>query len=124
MKKFLVCKNCGNLVEVIEGKDIPIICCGNNMEHIVPNTVEASIEKHKPVVNLENGCAHIIVGSTIHPMEENHYIKWIYVETNIRSLRYNFKHGDKPEILVNLDENEKIINVYAFCNLHGLWSQS
>ena len=45
------------------------------------NCLEASGEKHLPVVTVEDGAVHVNVGSVNHPIIPGHYIEWIYVQT-------------------------------------------
>ena len=79
--RFLRCKHCGNIVGVIHDAGVPIFCCGQPMEELTPNTVEASGEKHVPVANVENGVLTVQVGSVEHPMAPEHFIMWVYVKT-------------------------------------------
>ena len=51
--KFFICERCGNLVGVIHDSGVPMMCCGQKMTALEPNTVEASGEKHLPVVKVE-----------------------------------------------------------------------
>ncbi len=118
--RFYICRRCGNLVGMIQSSGAPIVCCGEKMEALVPNTVEASSEKHLPVVTVEDGVLTVRVGSAEHPMTPEHYIQWIYVEKESGGQRKAFKPGDKPEAAFCLGD-EKAIAVYAYCNLHGLW---
>lgn len=120
MTKFFICRHCGNLVEAVHNSGVPMMCCGEKMQALEPNTVEASGEKHLPVAKYENGVLTVNVGSVDHPMVEEHLIQWIYVETENGGLRKDLKAGDKPAAVFHLGE-EKPVAVYAYCNLHGLW---
>ena len=118
--KFFVCETCGNLVGMINESGVPMMCCGKKMTHIVPGTVEASKEKHIPVVTVENGKVIVNVGSVDHPMTEEHSITWVYLQTDKGGQRKCLAPGAAPEVIFALaDENP--IAVYAYCNLHGLW---
>ena len=89
------------------------------MEELIPNTVDASGEKHVPVATLlEGGMLNVKVGSVAHPMEEAHHIAFIYVETERGGIRVDL--NDKPEATIYLGE-EKAVAVYEYCKLHGLW---
>lgn len=79
--KFFVCEHCGNLVGMIHDAGVPMMCCGQKMTALVPNTVEASGEKHKPVVKVEGNTVTVNVGSVDHPMLSEHFIEWVYVQT-------------------------------------------
>ena len=118
--RFLRCKHCGNIVGVIHDAGVPIFCCGQPMEELTPNTVEASGEKHVPVASVENGVLTVQVGSVEHPMAPEHFIMWIYVKTENGGHRIQLKPGDAPRAVFHLGD-EKPVAVYAYCNLHGLW---
>lgn len=118
---FKRCRHCGNLVEVIKNNaGVPVSCCGLTMPDLVPNTVEASGEKHKPMVAVGSGRVSVNVGSVNHPMLPEHYIEWIALETDRGLHRRNLKPGEAPAASFLL-EDEIPVAVYAFCNLHGLW---
>ena len=77
--KFLICKHCGNIVEVIRESGVSIVCCGEKMSELKANTTDGAVEKHVPVVNIDGNKVEVVVGSTLHPMVEAHYIQWIYL---------------------------------------------
>ena len=118
--KFYLCRHYGNLVHLLHASGVPMICCGEKMEELIPNTVEASGEKHLPVVQFANGILHVNVGAVDHPMLPEHYIQWIYVQTENGGQLHQFAPGDAPHASFCLGE-EKPSAVYAYCNLHGLW---
>ena len=118
--RFYVCRHCGNLVGMINDAGVPIVCCGEKMEALEPNTVEASSEKHLPVVTAEGDVVRVNVGSADHPMLPEHHIQWVYVQTENGGQRKALKPGDSPSVTFRLD-NDKAVAVYAYCNLHGLW---
>ena len=117
---FKICRHCGNLVELIRDQGVPLICCGQKMEELVPNTVEASGEKHVPVVSVDGDLVRVSVGSVTHPMIPEHYIEWICLETDRGVYRKNLQPGQAPEALFTVP-GEKPAAVYGYCNLHGLW---
>ena len=120
MARFFVCDHCGNLIGVIKDSRVPMICCGQKMTELVPNTVEASGEKHIPVVTVENDVLTVNVGSVDHPMIPEHFIEWVYVETEKGGQRKALKPGEAPNVSFCLG-GDKPVAVYAYCNLHGLW---
>ena len=123
--KFLFCKHCKNLVGVVQGSGVIPVCCGGPMTELPANTVEASQEKHLPVVTIESTDEgmrmHVQVGSVEHPMMDAHYIQWIFVETDKGGHRRALKPGDKPEASFLILDDETPVAVYEYCNLHGLW---
>ena len=90
------------------------------MDALVPNTVEASSEKHIPAVTVEGNTVNINVGSADHPMISEHYIEWIYVQTENGGQRKVLKPGDEPNVSFCLGD-DMAVAVYAYGNLHGLW---
>lgn len=117
--KFYRCANCGNVVQKVVDRRVPVFCCGKRMEELVPGTVEASVEKHLPVVTwIDEKTIKVEVGSVAHPMLEEHHISFIYVETENGGIRVDLK--DKPEAVIALGD-DKPVAVYEYCNLHGLW---
>ena len=120
MAKFYVCRHCGNLIGMIHDAGVPIICCGEKMEELVPNTVEASGEKHVPQVTVADGIVKVDVGSVAHPMTPEHSIQWVYVKKEKGGQRKNLQPGEAPTVSFSLAD-DKPVAVYAYCNLHGLW---
>ncbi|MBP1756594.1 MAG: hypothetical protein H6Q59_2992 [Firmicutes bacterium] len=118
--KFYRCKHCGNIVGMIHNSGVPVVCCGEEMEELVANTVDASKEKHVPVVSIVGNTVKVEVGGVHHPMEEKHYIQWIYLQTKNGGQRKGLKPGDEPVATFALD-NDEVVAVYEYCNLHGLW---
>lgn len=119
--KFYICNHCKNIIGKIQDKGIPVVCCGEKMAELVPNTTEAATEKHIPVASAEGNLITVQIGSTLHPMTEEHLIQWVYLETEEGGQRKSLKAGDKPEVVFALSPSDKAKAVYAYCNLHGLW---
>jgi len=119
-QKFFICKHCGNMVGLIDNKSVPLICCGEKMTELVPNTVEASTEKHLPAISVSGDSISVEIGSVPHPMETDHHIMFVYVETDRGGQRKRLNVGEKPKLEFHFSQ-DKPIAVYAYCNLHGLW---
>ena len=117
--KFYKCAHCGNVILKVVDSKVPVVCCGEKMQELIPGTVDASVEKHLPVVTvLDETTIKVEVGSVAHPMLPEHHISFIYVETENGVIRVDLK--DKPEAVISLG-NERAVAVYEYCNLHGLW---
>ena len=114
--KLLKCSVCGNIVEMIEDKGVPVMCCGKPMDELKANTTDGALEKHVPVAEM-----HVQVGSMEHPMPAVHDITMILVEAGDNIMRKNLKPGEKPEGVFPLGDYKGKVHVYEYCNLHGLW---
>ena len=119
--KFFVCKHCGNIIAYAHDSGVKVACCGEPMQQLVPNTIDAAVEKHVPVVSVDGHCVKVSVGSAAHPMIAAHYIEWIALQTTSGNQRKLLKPEDKPEACFAVCEGDKVEAAYAYCNLHGLW---
>lgn len=121
--KAYACDTCGNIVEVIRGGAVIPLCCGTSMRIILPNSNDAaSTEKHVPVYSREENKVVVRVGEKDHPNIPEHYIEWIEIETPRSIQRKYLKPYDTPLATFYLeDESEEILNIFAYCNVHGLW---
>ena len=118
--KFYVCEHCGNLIGLIHDAGVPMMCCGQKMTKLEAGVVEASHEKHIPVVNVEGNLVTVYIGAVEHPMLEEHSILWVYLQTDKGGHRKCLEVGKAPVVSFALAD-EKPLAVYAYCNLHGLW---
>ena len=118
--KFYICEKCGNLVGLIHESGAPLVCCGQKMTKLEAGVVEASREKHIPVVEVNGNEVKVTVGSVEHPMASEHSILWVYLETDKGGQRKCLEVGKAPVAVFALAD-EKPLAVYAYCNLHGLW---
>ena len=118
--KFYICPHCGNIVEMVNNAGVKPFCCGQKMNELTPNTVDASGEKHIPAVKVGEGVVEVNVGSVDHPMVDVHWIEWVQLVTDKGSYRKWLNPGEAPNVKFLLSE-EKPVAVYAYCNLHGLW---
>ena len=119
--KYYICEKCGNLVEVVNASGVPMVCCGQKMTYLEPGTVEASREKHIPVVKVDGNLVRAEVGSVTHPMSEEHSILWISLETDRGVYRKHLAPTDAPVAEFALADGELPVAVFAYCYLHGLW---
>jgi superoxide reductase len=123
MKKlvFYRCNHCGNIAIKLVDKKVPMMCCGEVMQELTPNTTDAAVEKHVPVVSVDGNVVSVVVGSVTHPMTEEHLIERIVVETTRGYYVRNLEYTDTPTATYTLSDNEELVAVYEYCNLHGLW---
>ena len=120
-QRYLICEHCGNIVEMVKDKGVPIMCCGQKMRELAPNTTDGAGEKHVPVYKVQDGIVHVAVGAIGHPMMEEHSIEWVSIQTKTGGQRKSLKVGEPPEVCFALCKGDELEAVYAYCNLHGLW---
>lgn len=113
------CKICGNIVEVLHGAAGVLVCCGQPMELLVENTADSTKEKHVPLIERIDGGYKVTVGSTLHPMEEKHYIEWIELIADGKAYRQFLKPGEAPSAVFHVAA--ETVTAREYCNIHGLW---
>lgn len=122
MMRFFKCKVCGKIVALVNDVSCcPTKCCGEAMEEIPVNTQDGAYEKHIPVYQVENNIVKVRVGEVDHPMLEAHYIQWIALQTDKGNQRKVLEPGQAPYAEFALLPGEKVVAVYEYCNLHGLY---
>ena len=100
--KFYRCAICGKIVAMVKETSIPTICCGQEMTQLIPGTTDGAAEKHVPVVTRKGNIVEVKVGSVEHPMQDDHYIKWIILETTEGLKVKNLTPSDKPIAIFSL----------------------
>lgn len=119
--KVFKCAHCGNMIEYVKDNGVKVVCCGEPMQEITPNSTDAAVEKHVPVVTKKCNTLTITVSSVEHPMTEEHYIEWVKVKTNLGEYHKALAPNTPPIVSFNLQKGETVELVLAYCNLHGLW---
>lgn len=120
MAQFFKCKKCGKILEVVNKGCPVVVCCGEEMTELKANTNDGATEKHVPVIEQNGDKVTVKVGSVVHPMEVDHYIQWIEIETDKGIQRKFLNPGEEPKATFTLS-GEKLLAAYEFCNKHGLW---
>ena len=120
--KFYKCKICGKIIAMVEETGVPTVCCGESMTELVPNTTDAAVEKHVPVIAQKGNIVEVTVGSVEHPMTPEHYIPWIAIQTKTGNQRKALKPGNPPKATFALIDGDEVVKAVAYCNLHGLWA--
>ena len=124
MKKSRIfkCHDRNLLIEVLGGDEegVKIEYCGQEMIEMIPNTVDASKEKHVPVFECRGYGMKVKVGEVEHPMTKEHHIEWIEVLKGAYTNRKYLKWNGKPEAEFDISLEPGII-LRIYCNLHGLW---
>lgn len=131
MKKFYTCELCGNTIEMIDDSGVIPHCCNVQMTELKPQTEDMGHEKHVPRIEcecvkteVEDGCFHMVtvmIGDEPHPMTREHHIAWVVIETVHGCYRIKLDPIGEPKVTMMLRKSEKILAVYAYCNIHGLW---
>ena len=119
--KFYICEHCGNLIGMVHNAGVPVICCGQKMKPLTPNTTDAAEEKHVPVIAYADNTVTVAIGEVEHPMTEAHHIAWVYLVSDQGVQRKALPVEGAPLVSFALCEKEKPLAAYAYCNLHGLW---
>lgn len=116
--KFFISRGTDTIVEVVQGDDKNF--SEESLAELVPNTSEGAGEKHLPVITVSGDTVTVEVGSVEHPMTEDHYIQWIYLETKCGGQIKYLTPSDSPKAEFTLI-NDEVISAYEYCNIHGLW---
>ena len=114
------CEACGNIVEVLHAGAGELVCCGSPMTLQTANTVEASKEKHVPIIERGEGTITVKIGSVAHPMESAHYIEWIELIADGNVYRAMLKPGEAPEATFAVSAEN--VTAREYCTLHGHWA--
>ena len=114
------CELCGNIVEMVHSGDGTLVCCGQDMTKLEAKTADSSTEKHVPLLAKEGNGYRVTVGSTLHPMTDEHWIQWIELSVDGMIMRQKLNPGDKPEAFFCVGEGKEVF-AREYCNLHGLW---
>lgn len=120
-QRFFICEHCGNMIGFLNFSGVPVVCCGENMKELVPNTMDASAEKHVPVIKVDGNIVTVEIGTAPHPMIEKHFIEWVYIQTAKGGQRKVLLPNNQPSVQFALTDDDKMEAAYAYCNLHGLW---
>lgn len=119
--KFYRCNHCGNIITKIEDSGVPVICCGEPMEEIIAGSTDGAVEKHVPVFEVKDGIVDVNVGSADHPMQPEHYIEWVVLNTKQGNQIKKLQPGDAPHVQFAIVDGDEVVDVYSYCNIHGLF---
>ena len=115
--RFFIDKEGQNEVVSLHSRDVDF----SKLEEVKGNATEAAVEKHIPVYEVKDNIVLVKVGSVEHPMIEAHYIKWVLLITDKGTYIKKLRPNEAPVTHFNIDDNEVVLEVFAYCNLHGLW---
>ena len=114
------CQSCGALVKVINDctcENCGIKCCGEEMKLLVPNSVDAAVEKHVPTHEKVEDEIFVKVN---HVMEKEHFIEWICLVADNKEYMVKFYPEKNAECRLPYIPDSTL---YAYCNKHGLWKK-
>jgi len=117
---FYKCSRCGNIITYVHNAGPAVICCGEKMQELKPNTSDGAHEKHVPVPVREGNKLKVAVGSVAHPMTAEHHIAWIIAAEDSKTQRVALQSTGAPS--ADFIVGDGPVTVYAYCNLHGLWA--
>lgn len=123
-RKFVICKICGNIAGMIHDAGVPMMCCGEEMEELEMNENSGAPEKHVPVIERKGDEIIVKVGSTGHPMTDEHQIDWVYLQTERGGQRKKLDPCDAAEAHFVVTKDDKPVAAFAYCNLHGFWKSA
>ena len=121
MANFIKCENCGSILSMFVKGEGEV--CSPDLLKIPVQTEGEKSPKHKPVFEMDGDNINVKVGETAHPMDDDHFIQFVVVEAGSELYAKCFKPGEVAEatFTIGADKVADVV-VYAFCNLHGLWS--
>lgn len=112
------CNSCGAIVKVLKDckcDGCGIKCCSEEMKTLIPNSVDAAVEKHLPVYEIAGNNINVKVP---HVMEEEHFIEWITLVSDNKEYTVHLNPGNEAIAVFPYIPNSTL---YAYCNKHGLW---
>lgn len=116
------CGVCGNFVEVVLSGIGELVCCGQPMNLLKPNTTDAATEKHVPFFVKKDNELDVRVGSVLHPMTDEHYIQFIeVVSEDERYVKRKYLYPTEEPIFPLKWYDIGTLTAREFCNIHGLW---
>lgn len=118
--KIYKCDKCNNIIMMIKDKDIPIICCGQQMRELVPTVNDSAKDKHLSEIEFIKNTLKVKISKERYPETEQHNIDWVYVETTDGAQLKYFKKDKEPELDFALTNGDHPVKIYAYCNKHGL----
>ena len=115
MLKVYQCEKCNKMI--ISKDELKL----EGWKELIAGSTDAAQEKHVPVVTKKCKTVKVDVGSVAHPMTEEHLIEWVALETEQGYQVQYLKAGAAPVCEFKLADGDAVLNIYAYCNLHGLW---
>ena len=118
---WIKCDDCGFLAEVISAGTCRPVCGDKELSAIPEHTEGEGNEKHIPVPEKRGTSMRVRIGSAAHPMLPAHHIEWIAVSVGDFFMRRHLRPDGAPEADFPVPCMPGM-KIYAYCNIHGLWS--
>lgn len=122
-KQIYKCEVCGNIVEVTHEGVGELVCCGQPMTLLEEKTADEGMEKHVPVIDVQDDVIEVRVGDVPHPMEDVHFIEWIELDIDGVLFKKYLNPGDEPKAVFAKPKEYTDISAREYCNVHGLWKK-
>ena len=91
--------------------------------HVLVEKHEGDETKHQPIITKEKQQVKVKVGDVMHPMTQEHHISMIFLKTKQGGQYKMLSYLDTPIVTFELSEDDEALEVYGYCNLHGLWKE-
>lgn len=93
------------------------------MELILLEKHEGDEKKHQPLVSRAGNTITVKIGDIMHPMSLEHHISMIFLKTKQGGQYKKLSYLETPIVKFELSQDDEPIEVYGYCNLHGLWKE-
>ena len=91
--------------------------------HILVENHEGDEMKHQPIVSKDKKTVKVKIGDIMHPMSAEHHISMIFLKTKHGGQYKLLSYQQSPIVIFELSEDDEPLEVYGYCNLHGLWKE-
>lgn len=125
------CEKSKRAVQLVKPESIAPSCChpkekdaiiyqGHTLKLLLPNPADGTKEKHLPKAAFDGEKLIVKIGEIMHPMTSEHLIEWITIRYDNFVQHASFDHEETPQITFHIG-SAKEVQIYSYCNLHGLW---
>lgn len=85
---------------------------------------QGDASKHLPLITRDKQYIQIKIGDIMHPMTPEHHISMVFLKTKQGGQYKVLSYQSSPIVEFYLSDKDEPVEVYGYCNLHGLWKQS
>lgn len=94
-----------------------------NLLHILVENHNGDKTKHQPIVTRDKQSIQVKIGDIMHPMTQDHHISMIFLKTKHGGQYKLLSYLETPIVTFELTKDDEPLEVYGYCNLHGLWKE-